>query len=48
VIGLLECDTAANGAGAGMPGFDADLGSCRRFDDPLELDEVARRFVVAA
>jgi len=29
-----------------MAGFDPDLGACRSFDDPLELDEVTGGFIV--
>src|SRR5258705_4378615 len=45
-IGLLEVDAARDRAGPLVPRLDADLSSCRRFDDPLELDEVSGGLVV--
>src|SRR3954454_6389675 len=43
---LPKLGAAAEGAGTWVPCLDADLRSRRSFDDPLELREVAGRFVV--
>src|SRR5204863_440630 len=43
---LRQRDALADRAGARVARLDPDLGSGRRFDDPLELREVGRRLVV--